>query len=72
VSVAGLGCNNFGRRCNKGETASVVHAALDEGVTLFDTADFYSTGLSEQYLGRALGPRRKDVIIATKFGLPLA
>ncbi len=72
VSVAGLGCNNFGRRCNEGETASVVHAALDEGVTLFDTADFYSTGLSEQYLGRALGPRRKDVIIATKFGLPLA
>lgn len=72
VSVAGLGCNNFGRRCNPDETASVVHAALEAGVTLFDTADFYSAGLSEEYLGKALGARRKDVVVATKFGLPLA
>jgi aryl-alcohol dehydrogenase-like predicted oxidoreductase len=71
VSVSGLGCNNFGRRCNPQETASVVHAALDAGVTLFDTADFYSTGLSEEYLGQALQGRRTDAIIATKFGLPL-
>lgn len=72
VSVAGLGCNNFGRRCNPSETAAVVHAALDAGVTLFDTADFYSGGLSEDYLGKALGPRRKDVVVATKFGLQLS
>lgn len=72
VSVAGLGCNNFGRRCNPDETAKVVHAALDAGVTLFDTADFYSAGLSESYLGKALAARRTDVVVATKFGLPLA
>lgn len=72
VSVSGLGCNNFGRRCNPQETASVVHAALDAGVTLFDTADFYSAGLSEEYLGQALKGRRKDAVVATKFGLPLA
>jgi aryl-alcohol dehydrogenase-like predicted oxidoreductase len=72
VSVSGLGCNNFGRRCNLQETASVVHAALDAGVTLFDTADFYSAGLSEEYLGQALKGRRKDAVVATKFGLPLA
>lgn len=72
VSVAGLGCNNFGRRCNPDDTAAVVHAALEAGVTLFDTADFYSGGLSEAYLGKALGARRQDVVVATKFGLPLA
>jgi aryl-alcohol dehydrogenase-like predicted oxidoreductase len=72
VSVSGLGCNNFGRRCNPQETAAVVHAALDAGVTLFDTADFYSAGLSEEYLGLALKGRRKDAIVATKFGMPLA
>jgi aryl-alcohol dehydrogenase-like predicted oxidoreductase len=71
VSVSGLGCNNFGRRCNPQETAQVVHAALDVGVSLFDTADFYSAGLSEEYLGQALKERRKDAIVATKFGLPL-
>jgi len=71
VSVAGLGCNNFGRRCDPAATASVVHKALDLGVNFFDTADVYGGGLSEEYLGKALGTRRKDVVIATKFGMPM-
>jgi aryl-alcohol dehydrogenase-like predicted oxidoreductase len=71
VSAVGLGCNNFGRRCSGEETRGVVHKALDLGVTMFDTADFYSAGLSEEFLGKALGPRRKDVVLGTKFGLPL-
>jgi aryl-alcohol dehydrogenase-like predicted oxidoreductase len=68
VSVAGLGCNNFGHRCDEATTAEVVHAALEGGVTFFDTADVYSAGASETYLGAALGARRDDVVIATKFG----
>lgn len=68
VSVVGLGCNNFGRRVDAEGTAAVVNAALDAGVTFFDTADVYGTGLSEEYLGRALGKRRDEVILATKFG----
>src|SRR5262249_38115534 len=71
VSAVGLGCNNFGRRCSVEETQTVVHKALDLGITMFDTADFYSAGLSEEYLGKALGPRRKDIVLATKFGLPM-
>ena len=71
VSVVGLGCNNFGRRIDAGATAAVVHAALDAGVTLFDTADIYGNGKSEEFLGRALGPRRKDIVLATKFGGPM-
>lgn len=71
VSAVGLGCNNFGRRCSEEETRTVVHKALDLGVTTFDTADFYSGGLSEEYLGKALGARRKDIVLATKFGLPM-
>lgn len=68
VSVVGLGCNNFGRRCDQAQTAAVVGKALDLGITLFDTADVYGpAGLSEEYLGKALGARRQDVIIATKF-----
>lgn len=67
VSVAGLGCNNFGGRCDQARTTEVVRAALDAGITLFDTADIYSMGLSEQYLGVALGARRDEVVIATKF-----
>jgi aryl-alcohol dehydrogenase-like predicted oxidoreductase len=66
VSEVGLGCNNFGMRLDASETAVVVHKALDLGVTLFDTAESY--GPSEEYLGKALGKRRKDVVIATKFG----
>jgi aryl-alcohol dehydrogenase-like predicted oxidoreductase len=71
VSAVGLGCNNFGRRCSVEETQAVVHKALDLGITMFDTADFYSAGLSEEYLGKALGARRKDIVLATKFGLPM-
>ena len=68
ASVIGLGCNNFGRRISYAKSKPVVHKALDLGVTFFDTADRYGMGLSEQYLGKALGARRKDVVIATKFG----
>lgn len=68
VSLAGLGTNNFGRRCDAGASAAVVAAALDAGVTFFDTADIYGSGLSEEYLGRALGSRRDEAVIATKFG----
>jgi aryl-alcohol dehydrogenase-like predicted oxidoreductase len=71
VSAVGLGCNNFGRRCSEEETRAVVHKALDLGVTMFDTADFYSGGLSEEFLGKALNARRKDIVLATKFGLPM-
>lgn len=70
VSVAGLGCNNFGWRIGPEEAAAVVHASLEAGVNFFDTADVYGEGRSEEFLGRALGPRRRDIIIATKFGLP--
>ena len=70
VSVVGLGCNNFGRRIDLEATRAVVDAALDEGVTLFDTSDSY--GESETFLGEALEGRRDDVILATKFGSKLA
>jgi aryl-alcohol dehydrogenase-like predicted oxidoreductase len=69
VSVAGLGCNNFGRVVDAPGTAEVVSAALDAGVTFFDTADLYSEGLSEEYLGLALRGRRDRAVIATKFGM---
>jgi aryl-alcohol dehydrogenase-like predicted oxidoreductase len=68
VSVIGLGCNNFGRRLDFYATSAVVDAALDAGITFFDTADVYGGTKSEEYLGRALGRRREDVVIATKFG----
>jgi aryl-alcohol dehydrogenase-like predicted oxidoreductase len=71
VTVAGLGCNNFGWRIGPEETAQVVDAALDAGINFFDTADMYAKGQSEQYLGKALGARRKGVIIASKFGHPM-
>ena len=67
VSVAGLGCNNFGMRCDKEQSAAVVHKALDVGVTLFDTANIYGGTRSEEFLGAALGERRKDIVLATKF-----
>jgi aryl-alcohol dehydrogenase-like predicted oxidoreductase len=57
ASVIGLGCNNFGRRISYAESKPVVHKALDLGITFFDTADRYGMGLSEQYLGKALGAR---------------
>jgi aryl-alcohol dehydrogenase-like predicted oxidoreductase len=70
VSVVGIGCNNFAGRIDAARAAEVVHAALDHGVTLFDTADAYGypSGASEQALGAALGKRRDEAIIATKFG----
>jgi aryl-alcohol dehydrogenase-like predicted oxidoreductase len=72
VSVIGLGCNNFGGRIGLEESRAVVHKALDLGVTLFDTADSYGNrGGSEECLGEVLGDRRKDIVLATKFGLPM-
>lgn len=69
VSLAGLGCNNFGSRIDAERAAAVVNAALEEGVTFFDTADIYGGGRSEEFLGAALGSRRASVVIATKFGM---
>jgi aryl-alcohol dehydrogenase-like predicted oxidoreductase len=68
VSVVGLGCNNFGGRVDRAGTKEVVDAAIDMGVTLFDTADMYSLGASEEFLGEALAGRRDQVVLATKFG----
>jgi aryl-alcohol dehydrogenase-like predicted oxidoreductase len=69
VSVVGLGCNNFGGRIDVDATRAVVDAALDEGITLFDTADIYGgRGASERALGEVLGNRRDEVVLATKFG----
>lgn len=68
VSEVGLGCNNFGRVCDEKQSAVVVSAALGAGINFFDTADVYGSGLSEEYLGKALGSGRDDVAIASKFG----
>jgi len=69
VSEVGVGCNNFGSRLDQDATTSVVLAALDEGVNFFDTADIYGDLRSETQLGVALGSRRDEAIIATKFGM---
>ncbi len=72
VSVVGLGCNNFGGRIDLEASRAVVHKALDVGITLFDTADIYGDkGGSETCLGEILGARRKDIVLATKFGMPM-
>jgi aryl-alcohol dehydrogenase-like predicted oxidoreductase len=68
VSVAGLGCNNFGTRVDADATRRVVDAALDAGVNHFDTANVYGEGRSEEFLGRALGSRRDEAVITTKVG----
>ncbi len=68
VSVVGLGCNNFGRRLDEARTREVVHAALDAGITFFDTADTYGETWSEVFLGRVLKDVRTQVVVATKFG----
>jgi aryl-alcohol dehydrogenase-like predicted oxidoreductase len=68
VSSVGLGCNNFGGRIDRAATRAVVHAALDHGITFFDTSDTYGeNGASEEDLGRALAGRRNDIVLATKF-----
>lgn len=72
VSVVGLGCNNFGGRCDYDQSEKVVNQALDEGINLFDTADVYGgQGKSEEFLGRILKGRRDDAIIATKWGMKM-
>jgi len=73
VSVVGIGCNAFGARIDADQTAAVVSAALDEGITLFDTSDTYGSepGASEALLARALGKHREDVVVATKFGMSM-
>ena len=71
VSVVGLGCNNFGRRIDLEATRAVVDAALDEGVTFFDTANTYGRGQSEEFLGQVLDGRRDQVTLATKFGMDM-
>ncbi|MET0339894.1 MAG: aldo/keto reductase [Polyangiales bacterium] len=69
ASLVGIGCNNFGKRLDQARTDQVVAAALDVGINFFDTADVYGETHSEEQLGRALGARRKDVLIASKFGI---
>jgi aryl-alcohol dehydrogenase-like predicted oxidoreductase len=72
VSAIGLGCNNFGGRIDLEASRSVVHRALDCGITLFDTADVYGErGGSETCLGDILGNRRQDIVLASKFGMPM-
>jgi len=71
VSVIGLGCNNFGRALNREQSARVVEASLEAGINFFDTATNYGEGQSESFLGAALGSRRDDVVIASKFGVPV-
>jgi aryl-alcohol dehydrogenase-like predicted oxidoreductase len=74
VSVVGIGCNNFGRQLDLDGTRAVVDAALEVGITFFDTADIYGEphGTSEEQLGAALHGRRDDVVVATKFGMDMA
>jgi aryl-alcohol dehydrogenase-like predicted oxidoreductase len=71
VTVVGLGCNNFGWRIDDRAAAEVVDAAIAVGINFFDTADIYGEGRSEEFLGRALGGRRREVVIATKFGMKM-
>ena len=71
VSVVGLGCNNFGRRIDLEATRAVVDAALEQGVTFFDTANTYGRGQSEEFLGEVLEGRRDQVTLATKFGMDM-
>ena len=69
VSETGIGTNNFGGRLNANQSEAVVHSAIDSGINLFDTANIYSHGVSEEYLGKALAGRRSEALIATKFGM---
>jgi aryl-alcohol dehydrogenase-like predicted oxidoreductase len=69
VSEVGLGCNNFGMRIDQKATQGVVDAAIEAGISFFDTADIYGGTKSEEFLGKALGKRRPDIVLATKFGM---
>jgi aryl-alcohol dehydrogenase-like predicted oxidoreductase len=71
VSEIGLGCNNFGMRIDQEATQAVVDAAIEAGINFFDTADVYGASQSEVMLGKALGARRADIILATKFAMPM-
>jgi len=71
VSAVGLGCNNFGMRIDQAQTQAVVDAALEAGITLFDTADIYGGSKSEVFLGEALKGKRDKAVIATKFANPM-
>ena len=72
VSVVGLGCNNFGRRCDAAQTKAVIDKAVEQGITFFDTADIYGPrGLSEEYMGPAIKEHRRNVVIASKFAAPM-
>ena len=71
VSAIGLGCNNFGWRIDAAATQRVVDQALDSGINFLDTADIYGAGQSEEFLGRALGARRSQIVLATKFGMKM-
>ena len=72
VSAVGIGCNNFGQRLDVEGTRKVIHKAIDLGITLFDTADVYGNrGGSETAMGEVLGDKRKDIVLATKFGMPM-
>ena len=68
ATVVGIGCNNFGSRIDEKRSEEVIDAALEAGINFFDTADMYANGKSEELLGRYLGSRRREVLIATKFG----
>lgn len=68
VSLVGLGCNNFGMKIDLAATRAVLTTALDAGITFFDTADMYGNTQSEDFIGQTLGPRRKEFVLATKFG----
>ena len=70
VSLAGIGCNNFGWTIDAAATEKVERTALDAGINFFDTADIYDAGTSETYLGKALGAERQNAVICTKFGVP--
>ncbi len=73
VSEIGLGCNNFGSRLDRDGTQAVVDAALEAGINFFDTADSYGNhGGSEKLLGKVLGKRRKNIVLATKFASPMS
>ena len=72
VSLIGLGCNNFGWYIDLEASRKVIDKAIDSGITLFDTADIYGgNGASETIMGQIFGARRKDIVLATKFGMPV-